>query len=129
MSVYEDIAAGLKQAIAMAECNFQKQNYELDELKKEIHQSNLIIFHCLSAMIGHNIYWADRRWNKYETHTISKVSIEKQESDFFGAEYVGKECVRIYLSDGGYYIADKIGINLFFHEFEARNHTKEYTNR
>lgn len=35
MSVYEDIAAGLKQAIAMAECNFQKQNYELDELKNE----------------------------------------------------------------------------------------------
>ena len=77
----------------------------------------------LKSKIGLKIYWAHKDWFKYETHIISDIRVEIQKSDFFGRQYVGKECIHIYLEDGGYYIADNIGKTLFFNEDEAEAHT------
>lgn len=85
------------------------------------------LVYMLKLKIGDNIYWASPAWNKYETHTISDVRIEKMDSSFFGKEYVGKECVKIFVNDGkSYYIADNIGDTLFFTEKDAYEHTATY---
>ena len=54
--------------------------------------------------------------------------VSRKESDLKYKEQnlrreVEKECIRIYLEDGGYYIADDIGKVLFFSEVEAKFHT------
>ena len=99
------------------------QDTEEHKAKQEANRYKLILIEFLKSKIGQKIYWAHKDWLKYEIHTISDVGIDIQKSDFFGQQYVGKECIRIYLEDGGYYIADNIGKTLFFNEDEAKLHT------
>lgn len=77
----------------------------------------------LRSKIGQKIYWAHKDWLKYEEHTISDVRREIQESDFFGQEYKGKMVIKIFLADGGHYIANDIGNTLFFTVKDASAHT------
>lgn len=93
-----------------------QKDHDLFIQTREANRYKNILLEFLKSKIGQKIYWAHKDWRKYETHTISAVNVELQDTDFFGSEYVGKMCIRIYLEDGGYYIADKIGKTLFFDE-------------
>lgn len=91
---------------------------------EQINTLNKILCKVLNKMAGQKIYWAHSYWNKYETHTILRAEIGIVTTDFFGPEYINKECIKIFIDDGnGYYIADKIGETLFFDEKEAYAHT------
>lgn len=102
--------------------NLKNKDKEIRRAQEEADRYKEILIEFLKSKIGQKIYWAHKDWIKYETHTISGVSVDIQKTDFFGEEYVGKECIRIYLEDGGYYIADDIGKVLFFSEGEAKFH-------
>lgn len=82
-----------------------------------------ILFEFLKSKIGKKIYWAHPNWKKYETHTISDITLDIQENTFFGAQYKGKECIKIHVKNGGHFIADNIGKTLFFDEQEAAEHS------
>lgn len=82
-----------------------------------------ILLMVLKSKIGEKIYWASKNWRNYEVYTIKDVRLEVQKGDFFGKKYQGKECIKIFLEDGGYYIANNIGKTLFFSEEEAKAHT------
>lgn len=113
---FEKIASFYKQR----EITIQKEKERYLSLQNKL-------ISLLKTQIGKPIYWASPAWNKYETHTITDVRLEKVESDFFGKEYVGKECVKIFVNDGkSYYIADNIGDTLFFTEKDAYEHTATY---
>lgn len=103
--------------------NLKNKDKEIRRAQEEADRYKAILIEFLKSKIGQKIYWAHKDWIKYETHTISAISTDTQKSNFFGEEYVGKECIRIYLEDGGYYIADDIGETLFFSEGEAKFHT------
>ena len=91
---------------------------------ERIYNLSDILCKVLNGMTGHKIYWAHKGWNKYETHTILKAEIGTVTTDFFGPEYLNKECIKIFIDDGsGFYIADMIGETLFFDETEAYAHT------
>lgn len=104
---------------------FQGQNAKLTRAQEQEDRYKNIVLTFLKSKIGQNIYWASKNWSKYETHTIVGISVDIETEDFFGKEYVGKECIRIYLEGGGYYIADKIGDTLFFNEGEAQLRTRK----
>ena len=100
-----------------------QQDAEGYKAKQEADRYKSILLEFLKSKIGKKIYWAHKDWFKYETYIISDVRVEIQKSDFFGKQYVGKECICIHLEDGGHYIADNIGKTLFFNEDEAQLHT------
>lgn len=106
----------------LIERNLKNKDKEICRVQEKADRYKTILLEFLKSKIGQKIYWAHKNWRKYETHTISGVSVDIQKTDFFGEEYVGKECIRIYLEDGGYYIADDIGNVLFFSEGEAKFH-------
>lgn len=107
----------------LIERNLKNKDKEMRMAQEETDRYKTILLEFLKSKIGQKIYWAHKNWRKYEAHTISGVSVDIQKTNFFGEEYVGKECIRIYLEDGGYYIADDIGKVLFFSEGEAKFHT------
>lgn len=107
------------------ERNLKKKDRDMRKVQEEADRYKSILLEFLKSKIGQKIYWAHRHWRKYETHTISDISVDIQKSDFFGEEYIGKECIRIYIKSGGYYIADDIGKTLFFSESEAEFHTSK----
>lgn len=109
----------IRESIEVLEQNFRSKTNEAIKEQKEAERYKQIVIEFLKSKIGQKIYWAHKNWRKYETHTISGVSVEIQSSDFFGEEYVGKECIHIYVKGGGYFIADDIGKVLFFSEEEA----------
>ena len=120
--MYEEIEA-IRAHLDSIEKTSIYQDAEEYKAKQEADRYKTILLEFLKSKIGQKIYWAHKHWRKYETHTIKDVGIDVQTSEFFGAEYIGKECIRIYLEDGGYYIADQIGATLFFDVIEAKAHT------
>ena len=120
--MYEEIDI-IRENLDLIEKASIQQDAEEYRAKQEANRYKTILLEFLKSKIGQKIYWAHKHWEKYETHTIKDIGIDIQESEFFGGEYIGKECVRIYLEDGGYYIADQIGITLFFDENVAMAHT------
>lgn len=121
-SMYEEIEA-IRAHLDSIEKTSIHQDAEEYKAKQEADRYKTILLEFLRSKIGQKIYWAHKHWRKYETHTIKDIGIDIQTSEFFGGEYIGKECIRIYIEDGGYYIADNIGITLFFDENEAKLHT------
>ena len=99
------------------------QDAELAKFKREANRYKTILLEFLKSKIGQKIYWAHKDWEKYEVHTITDIRVELRDNDFFGKEYVGKECIRIYVKNGGCFIADNIGKTLFFDKDEAELHT------
>ena len=120
--MYEEIESIRTHLDSIEKASVQ-QDAEEYKAKREAYRYKTILLEFLKSKIGQKIYWAHKHWRKYETHTIKDVGIDIQTSEFFGSEYIGKECIRIYLEDGGYYIADQIGITLFFDVIEAKAHT------
>ena len=120
--MYEEIEI-IRENLDLIERASIQQDAEEYRAKQEAKRYKTILLEVLKSKIGQKIYWAHKHWKKYETHTIKDISIDIQKSEFFGREYIGKECVCIYLEDGGYYIADQIGITLFFDESVAKAHT------
>lgn len=98
---------------------------ENESLKKELDLMSLLILILLKSKIGDFLYWADKSWFKYEKHTITDVRYEIQDTEFFGDEYVGKKCIKIYVDSDGYYLANEIGKTIFFSETEAESHTQK----
>lgn len=115
----------IREQLDLIEKNSIQQDAEEYKAKQEANRYKTILLEFLKSKIGQKIYWAHKHWKKYETHTIKDIGTGIQESEFFGGEYIGKECVRIYIEDGGYYIADNIGITLFFDESVAKAHTRQ----
>lgn len=113
----------IRENLDSIEDKLRDRDENLYDALEEMHRYKDILLEFLKSKIGQKIYWAHKDWFKYETYIISSVSTDIQKSDFFGYQYVGKECIRIYLEDGGYYIADNIGKTLFFNEDEAKLHT------
>ena len=120
--MYEEIEAIRAHLDSIKKTSIQ-QDAEEYKAKQEANRYKSILLEFLKSKIGQKIYWAHKHWRKYESHTIKDIGIGIQESEFFGGEYMGKECIRIYIEDGGYYIADNIGITLFFDESIAKTHT------
>ena len=120
--MYEEIEVIREYLDSIEKASIQ-QDAEEYKAKQEADRYKTILLEFLKSKIGQKIYWAHKHWRKYETHIIKDIGIGIQTSEFFGGEYIGKECIRIYLEDGGYYIADNIGITLFFNEMEAKAHT------
>lgn len=104
------------------ETSIQSLYEEVESLRKKTALSNELILNLLKSKIGQPIYWADEAWSKYEKHIISDVKTEIQETCFFGKEYLGEECIKIYVDSDGYYLANDIGSTLFFTETEAEEH-------
>ena len=115
----------IRQNLNLIENSFIKQNEEFHKVNEAYDRYKSILLELLNSKIGHKIYWANKNWKKYETHTISGIDIAIQIGSFFGEEYKGKECIRIYLDGGGYFIADQIGKDIFFNEKEAALRTKK----
>lgn len=113
----------IRENLDLIEKESISQNTKEHLAQQEADRYKSILLEFLKSKIGQKIYWAHKAWLKYETHIISDVDVDIQKSDFFGKQYVGKECIRIHLEDGGYYIADNIGKTLFFNEDEAKLHT------
>lgn len=113
----------IKEKLDLIEKESISQNAKERLTQQEADRYKTILFEFLKSKIGQKIYWAHKAWFNYETHTISGVDIDIQKNNFFGEQYMGKECIRIHLEGGGYYIADNIGKTLFFSEDEAKLHT------
>lgn len=120
--MYKEIEI-IKENLSSIENKLADRDEDLYDALEEMHRYKDILLEFLKSKIGQKIYWAHKDWFKYETYIISDVRLEIQKSDFFGKQYVGKECICIHLEDGGYYIADNIGKTLFFNEDEAQLHT------
>lgn len=116
----------LQGIVLKAKTAFQEQQSELCKTEIEAKRYQNIIFNCLSSMIGEPIYWASSYWPNIETHRIKAVSYGAVETDFFGSEFKGKPCIKIFTEDGGFYIADDIGKTLFFSKVEAKKHVEKY---
>ena len=119
--MYEEIEL-IREKLDSIEKESILRDAEEHKTKQEENRYKTILLELLKSKIGHKIYWAHPAWVKYETHTIADVSVDIQESDFFGAEYKGNECIKIHIKNGGYFIADNIGKTLFFDESEAAIH-------
>lgn len=113
----------IRDNLSFIEDKFLEQNLNLYKVQEEANRYKTILLEFLKSKIGQKIYWAHKDWVKYETHTIADVSVDIQDSDFFGKEYKGKECIKIHIKNGGHFIADNIGKTLFFDESEAALHT------
>jgi len=107
----------------------EKANEKLEEEKVNAIRVQIPL---LKAMIGRPIYWANPSW-KMETHTITGVRFEGAYwSDFFDSDdkiYKGTPQVVIEIDGdkefrGGDYLASRLGIDLFFDEEEALQHSK-----
>lgn len=122
--MYKEIEI-IKENLSSIENKLIDRDEDLYDALEEMHRYKDILFNFLKTKIGQKIYWAHENWRKHETHTVTDVGIDIQKSDFFGHEYVGKECIRIYIKSGGYFIADDIGKTLFFDEAEAKSHTSK----
>ena len=111
--------------------NFCHQKDVLLEIEKQRYkrlQDRYVLL--LKTKIGEKIYWASPAWNKYETHTITDIRIEKVENDFFGKEYFGTEQIKIFVDDNkSYYLAEHIDETLFFDKDEAYKHTNTYLSK
>lgn len=116
----------IREQLELIEKESIMRDAEEYKTKREADRYKTILFEFLKSKIGHKIYWAHKAWVKYETHTIADVSVDIQESSFFGEEYKGKECIKIHIKNGGYFIADGIGKTLFFDENEAALHAYQY---
>ena len=120
--MYEEIEL-IREHLDSIEKESIQQDAEEYKAKQEANRYKTILFEFLKSKVGHKIYWAHKNWRKYETHTITDVSLDIQENGFFGEEYNGKECIKVHIKNGGHFIADNIGKTLFFDEDEAALHT------
>lgn len=120
--MYEEIET-IREHLDSIERESKVQDAELYKAKREANRYKTILLEFLKSKIGQKIYWAHKDWEKYEAHTITDIRVEIRDSDFFGKEYVGKECIHIYVKGGGCFIADNIGKTLFFDKDEAELHT------
>lgn len=131
MKIVDDGLVELLQVLSVLKADskyktsIQSLYEEVESLRKKAALSNELILNLLKSKIGQPIYWADKAWRKYEKHIISDVRYEIQESGFFGDEYAGKKCVKIYVDGDGYYLANEIGKTIFFSETEAESHTQQ----
>lgn len=112
------IVKDLENALEKA---FEENDKALEWASKEIERYRNLMSYTLKSIVGQPIYWASPEWKKIETHTITGVSIEKQDDGFFGEDYNGDIVIKIFIdNDEKYYIADMIGQNIFFSLEEAK---------
>ena len=115
-----ELQAKIKEVKMLADKMIDENDRAFKWASEEIIKYKQLLECALKALVGRTIYWASPNWRKIEYHMITDVKLDKMESGFYGEEYKGETVIKLFVDETeSYYIAEKLGENLFLNKEDA----------